>query len=139
MFANIIILPVFDLPLILSTKLLVVQGECGKIIGVVRKKMLVKRLDEKFQSKGIIMNRGLLLVVVVVLFVGSMLTTMLVGGEHGEARGKLVWEYKVVTVSGSRVIGRDKMETKLNGLGKDGWELVDFEESTFVLKRLAGN
>ena len=99
--------------------------------------MLVKRLDEKFQSKGIIMNRGLLLLVV--LFVGSMLTTMLVGGEHGEARGKLVWEYKVVTVSGSRVIGKDKIETKLNGLGKDGWELVDFEESTFVLKRLAGN
>ena len=85
------------------------------------------------------MDRRLLLAVVVMLFVGSMLTTMLAGGEHGEARGKYRWDYKVVTISGSRVIGRDKIETKLNELGKDGWELVDFEESTYVLKRPAGN
>ena len=95
----------------------------------------------EFHSKGIIMGRRFLLAVVVVLFVGSMLTTMLVGGEHDEARGEVRWEYEVVVISGSNssATGRDKIERKLDGLGKDGWELVDFEESTYVLKRPAGN
>ncbi len=68
-----------------------------------------------------------------------MLTTMLARGEHGEVRDKIQWEYKVVVVSGSTVQNRDKIETKLTGLGKDGWELVDLEESTYILKRSAVN
>lgn len=117
---------------------MIAEGETGKVIGVVRKRMLVKRLNRKSQSKGIIMDRRLLLVVAG-LFIGLMLTTILARGEHGEVRGNVRWDYKVVTISGSKVIGRDKVESQLNGLGRDGWELIDFEESTFVLKRLARN
>lgn len=85
------------------------------------------------------MNRRLLWKVLAGLFIGLMLTTMLARGEHGEVRDKIQWEYKVVVVSGSTVQNRDKIETKLTGLGKDGWELVDLEESTYILKRSAVN
>ena len=85
------------------------------------------------------MNRRLLWMVLAGLFIGLMLTTILARGEHDEVRGKIQWDYKVIVVSGSTVGNRDKIETKLSGLGKDGWELIDFEESTFVLKRPAVN
>jgi hypothetical protein len=101
--------------------------------------MLFKRVNEKRQLKGIIMDRRLLWMVLGGLFIGLMLTTILARGDHGEVREKIQWEYKVIVISGPMVGNRDKIETKLNGLGKDGWELIDFEESSYVLKRPAFN
>ena len=101
--------------------------------------MLLKGVNEKRQLKGIIMDRRLLWTVLAGLFIGLMLTTILARGDHGEDSGKIQWEYKVIVISGPKFSNRDKIETKLNGLGKDGWELIDLEESTYILKRPAVN
>lgn len=87
------------------------------------------------------MDRRLLWLILGGLVVGLMLTTMLARGEHGQIGGKIRWEHKVVRISSSKstVPGRTAIETMLNGLGKDGWELIQFEESTYILKRPAKN
>ena len=87
------------------------------------------------------MDRRFFWLVLVGLLIGSILTTMLARGEDGEARGKGQWEYKAIVISGpySTISGTEKIETRLNVVGKDGWELVDFEESTYVFKRPSGN
>ena len=81
------------------------------------------------------MNRKWLWLVVVAVLAGSMLTTVFV--QAGQDEAKVQWQYRAVVISGpfSTPDGRAKIEAKINELGKQGWELVDFEESIYVLKR----
>ena len=81
------------------------------------------------------MNRKWLCLAVVGVLAGSMLVTVLVQAGQGEPRAQ--WEYRVTVVSGpfSSADGAEEIEAKINALGKQGWELVDFERAYFVLKR----
>ncbi len=80
------------------------------------------------------MNRKWLWLVVVAVIAGSMLTTVFV--QAGQDEAKVQWEYRAFRLSGRESRGyRDKLEAKLNELGKEGWELVDWEETDYVLKR----
>ena len=85
--------------------------------------------------KGAIMNRKWLWLAVVGVLAGSMLVTVL--GQAGQAEPRAQWEYRAVVISGpfSTPSGRAKIEGRINELGSEGWELVDFEESMYVLKR----
>jgi hypothetical protein len=45
------------------------------------------------------------------------------------------WQYKVVAETDILKLGKDDLATGLNKLGEDGWELVGFEKTRFILKR----
>ena len=80
------------------------------------------------------MNRKWLWLVVGAVLAGWMLTTMFV--QAGQDEAKVQWEYRAFRLSGPALPGyRDKLEAKLNELGKEGWELVDWEDTDYVLKR----
>jgi hypothetical protein len=87
------------------------------------------------------MNRNCLWLIVVALAVSSILTTMLAKGQQAESQTQ--WEYKSVVINTegpfNDVEYRGKIEAKLNELGKDGWELVDWENVAYLLKRRAVN
>jgi hypothetical protein len=53
--------------------------------------------------------------------------------EPGLARPR--WEYKVVSEADILKLGKDDLAAGLNKLGEDGWELVAFEKTRFILKR----
>ena len=81
------------------------------------------------------MNRKWFCLVMVAVLAGSILTTVFV--QAGQSEAKVQWQYRAVVISGpfSTPLGRAKIEAKINELGKQGWELVDWEESLYVLKR----
>src|SRR5262249_30078750 len=45
------------------------------------------------------------------------------------------WGYKVVSEADILKLGKDDLAAGLNKLGEDGWELVAFEKTRFILKR----
>jgi hypothetical protein len=45
------------------------------------------------------------------------------------------WEYKVLSEADIRRLAKDDLTAGLNALGQDGWELVGFEKTRFILKR----
>jgi hypothetical protein len=45
------------------------------------------------------------------------------------------WEYKVLAEADILKLGKEDLAAGLTKLGEDGWELVGFEKSRFVLKR----
>jgi hypothetical protein len=53
--------------------------------------------------------------------------------EQGLARPR--WEYKVVSEADILKLGKGGLAAGLNKLGEDGWELVGFEKTRFILKR----
>jgi hypothetical protein len=53
--------------------------------------------------------------------------------EQGLARPR--WQYKVVSEADILKLGKDDLAAGLNKLGEDGWELVGFEKTRFILKR----
>jgi len=82
------------------------------------------------------MDRGWLWLVVAVL-VGSVLVTMLGGVERQRRGGVVRWEYKAIVISGPFALPdhTEKIQPRLNELGREGWELVGFEQPTYILKR----
>ena len=77
------------------------------------------------------MNRNYLWLIVVVLLVGLVFTTMLATAQ--EAGPNIQWEYNIThTPQGAR---GPKTEAKLNELGEAGWELVGWEDRTWIFKR----
>ena len=82
------------------------------------------------------MNRNWLWLILAALVAGSMLTTMVGKAEHSEARAR--WEYRALEMrTFSSPDQHKEVEAKLNELGKQGWELVDWEDFTYLLKRPA--
>ena len=96
---------------------------------------------EDYWLKGFAMNRNCLWLLVAALAVGWILTTMLAKGQQAESQTQ--WEYKAVVMNTDGPFNEfeygEKVEAKLNELGKDGWELADWESVAYVLKRRAKN
>jgi len=80
------------------------------------------------------MNCKWIYLVVAAVLAGVMLSSMFVQAGQGETN--VQWQYRAVLISDSYFTpeGRAKIKTKLDELGKQGWELVDFEESSYILK-----
>lgn len=81
------------------------------------------------------MNRNYLWLVVAVLLVGLVFTTMLAKAQ--EAEPTIQWEYYAVGFPRSvgHTSNNEEVEAKLNEIGKDGWELIGWEERTCIFKR----
>jgi len=77
------------------------------------------------------MNRNYLWLIVVVLLVGLVHTTMLATAQ--EVKPTIKWEYNITHTSQNA--NGPKTEAKLNELGEAGWELVGWEERSWILKR----
>jgi hypothetical protein len=102
-------------------------GRSGRVYGI-----------ENARWKGTTMNRKYLWLVATVLLVGLLLTTMLATAQ--EARPRRQWEYNIVVMPWSvDPTNAERIETKLNELGEDGWELISWGHLTYVLKRPVGN
>ena len=82
------------------------------------------------------MNRNCLWLIIAVLLVGLVFTTIMATAR--EVESTIQWEYYAVSlptgVSNTR-INNERVEAKLNELGRAGWELVGFEERDCILKR----
>jgi hypothetical protein len=48
------------------------------------------------------------------------------------------WEYKVWAAGIRASLSDERLQTKLNELGADGWELVAFKGEQFIFKRPVG-
>ncbi|MCK5161809.1 MAG: DUF4177 domain-containing protein, partial [Candidatus Aureabacteria bacterium] len=68
------------------------------------------------------------LMVVIALAAGLMISNLLVQAQENESKAK--WEYKLITVNRTSNVA----ET-LNKHASDGWELVDWEATSFILRR----
>lgn len=87
------------------------------------------------------MNRNWLWLIVAAMAVASILTTMFAQAEQTQNQAQ--WEYKDVRMP-SRSTNSDEhnrtwAEATLNELGKDGWEVVVWEEFNCLLKRQVAN
>ena len=71
-------------------------------------------------------KKHFLLIAVLVLLAGLMIPDKLVWPREKSSR--VQWEYKIVR-------NRTSSEKVLNEYGEDGWEIIDWENPDFLLKR----
>lgn len=87
------------------------------------------------------MNRNFLWLMVAAVAVGSMLTTMT--AEEEPVQTRIQWEYKNVRMPcRSTSISahlNERVEAELNELGKNGWEVVIWDDFNCLLKRQLAN
>jgi hypothetical protein len=86
----------------------------------------------KFKKKGAMMNRNIVVLLVVgAILLGSIATCMVV--RANEPQPDVQWEYKTLRMG----LFTDAEQT-LNEYAKQGWEVVDWEDTNsvyFLLKR----